>query len=326
MKLLWNYLRRYKKILGGTLVLATINQVFSLLDPQIFRIIVDKYITRINELSSLDFLRGVLLLLLGTVGVALVSRIAKNFQDYYLNVVVQKVGTQMYAHSVAHSFSLPYAVFPDQRPPVSSQNLQQAQLEAQTFITSIANILFFSLIGVLFVIVYAFYVHWTVGLVYSFMIPLLGGTTYLISRKIKAAQVNIINQTASLAGATTETLRNVELVKSLGLENQEIKRLNDTNAQILELELKKIKIIRTFSFIQGTVINALRSGLMFLMLWLIFTGGITFGEFFSLLFYSFFIFSPLSSFGEVAQQYQEARASLDRLDEILKIVPENTGN
>ena len=83
MKLLWNYLRRYKKILGGTLVLATINQVFSLLDPQIFRIIVDKYITRINELSSLDFLRGVLLLLLGTVGVALVSRIAKNFQDYY---------------------------------------------------------------------------------------------------------------------------------------------------------------------------------------------------------------------------------------------------
>src|SRR3989338_9212929 len=100
MKLLWNYLRRYKKILGGTLVLATVNQVFSMLDPQIFRIIVDKYISRIHELSMAYFLHGVIWLLFATVGVALVSRVAKNFQDYFLNVVVQRVGTKMYAHSV----------------------------------------------------------------------------------------------------------------------------------------------------------------------------------------------------------------------------------
>lgn len=322
MRLLWSYLKNYKKVLFGTLILATINQVFSLLDPQIFRLLVDNYITQIGNISQDDFLRGVVLLLLATVGVALVSRIAKNFQDYYLNVVVQKVGTQMYAHSVDHSFSLPYAVFEDQRSGEFLQKLQKARTDAQTFLTSSVNILFFSVIGILFVIVYAFYVHWAIGLLYSLMIPVLGLTTYLISRKIKSAQIKIIQETAALAGATTETLRNVELVKSLGLENQEIKRLNDTNAKILELELKKIKIIRTFSFIQGTVINALRSGLMFLMLWLIFTQGITFGEFFSLLFYSFFIFNPLASFGDVAQQYQEAKASLDRLDEILKIEKE----
>lgn len=322
MRLLWSYLTKYKKILLGTLVLATINQVFSLLDPQIFRVIVDKYINRIHELSRADFVHGVLLLLGGTIGVALVSRIAKNFQDYYLNVVVQKVGTQMYAHSVQHSFSLPYAVFEDQRSGEFLQKLQKARTDAQLFITSAVNILFFALIGIIFVLSYAFYVHWLVGLVYALVIPVLGGTTYLISRKIKAAQVRIINETAALAGSTTETLRNVELVKSLGLENQEIQRLNDTNAQILILELEKIKIIRKFSFIQGTMINALRSALMFLMLWLIYSGGVTFGEFFSLLFYSFFIFNPLGQFGDVAQQYQEAKASLDRLDGILKIEKE----
>jgi len=260
--------------------------------------------------------------LFGTVGVALVSRIAKNFQDYYLNSIVQKVGTQMYAHSVAHSFSLPYAVFEDQRSGEFLQKLQKARTDAQTFIASSVNILFFALIGIIFVLAYAFYVHWLVGLVYALTIPTLGLTTYLISRKIKAAQIRIIKETAALAGSTTETIRNVELVKSLGLENQEIKRLNDTNAQILKLELEKIKIIRKFSFIQGTMINALRSCLMFLMLWLIFSANITLGQFFSLLFYSFFIFNPLSSFGDVAQQYQEAKASLDRLDEILKIQPE----
>ena len=322
MKLLWSYLIKYKKILFGTLALATINQVFSLLDPQIFRIIVDNYIGRIHQLTRQDFLRGIILLLLADVGVALVSRIAKNFQDYYLNVVVQKVGTQMYAHSVEHSFSLPYAVFEDQRSGEFLQKLQKARTDAQILITSSVNVLFFALIGVIFVLVYASFVHWLIGLVYALIIPVLGGTTYLISRKIKTAQVRIINETAALAGSTTETIRNVELVKSLGLENQEIKRLNDTNSKILELELEKIKIVRTFSFIQGTMINTLRSLLMGLMLWLIYTGSITFGQFFSLLFYSFFIFNPLSSFGDVAQQYQEAKASLDRLDGILKIKSE----
>ncbi len=322
MRLLWNYLKKYRKVLFGTLILATINQVFSLLDPQIFRLIVDKYISQINNLSQSDFLRGIILLLLGSVGVAFVSRVAKNFQDYYLNVIVQRVGTQMYAHSVEHSFSLPYAVFEDQRSGEFLQKLQKARIDAQTLIQSAVNVLFLSLIGILFVIGYSFYVHWLVGTMYALMIPVLGFTTFLISRQIKTAQQRIIKETAALAGTTTETIRNVELVKSLGLENQEIQRLNDTNDQILKLELEKIKIIRKFSFIQGTTINALRSALQLVMLSLMFNHGITFGQFFSLLFYSFFLFNPLASFGDVAQQYQEARASMDRLEEILKIKPE----
>src|SRR3989344_2068107 len=268
MKLLWGYLRQHKKTLLGVLSLGVINQVFSLLDPQIFRLVVDHYVNRASELSQAEYINGIALLLLAVVGVALVSRIAKNFQDYYLNVVVQKVGTGMYAQSVQHSFSLPYAVFEDQRSGEFLQKLQKARTDAQAFITSSVNVLFLSLIGMAFVISYAFYVHWMVGLVYFLIIPLLGGTTYLISRKIKAAQQRIIRETAALAGSTTETIRNVELVKSLGLENQEIRRLNDTNSQILDLELEKIKIVRTFSFIQGTLINALRSALMFLLLWL----------------------------------------------------------
>src|SRR3989344_6725572 len=129
MKLLWGYLKQYKEILFGTLILAVINQGFSLLDPQIFRLIVDNYVSKVKEVPHDQFLRGVLFILLGGVGVNLVSRIAKNFQDYYLNVVVQRVGTQMYAQSVQHSFSLPYAVFEDQRSGEFLQKLQKARTD-----------------------------------------------------------------------------------------------------------------------------------------------------------------------------------------------------
>lgn len=317
MKLLWLYLKNYKQTLILALALATINQVFSLLDPQIFRYLIDNYANRAHELSSNEFLRGVIILLLGTMGVAFVSRVAKNFQDYYVNVITQRLGARMYNHSVNHSFSLPYAIFEDQRSGEFLNKLQKARTDSQLLIQQSINILFLSLVGITFVLIYAFIVHWAIGLVYVVTIPTLGFATYLISRKIKLAQQEIIKETAALAGSTTETLRNVELVKSLGLEQQEINHLNEVNERILELELKKVKLIRKFSFIQGTLINALRSALMLLMLWLIFTQAITLGEFFSLLFYSFFIFNPLGELGNLANTYQETKASMERLENIL---------
>lgn len=319
MKLLLKYLKNYKGLLTVVLVFATINQIFSLLDPQIFRLLVDHYANRFQELTPKDYLTGVSLLLLATMGVAFVSRIAKSLQSYYTNVVTEKLGAKLYNDSITHSFLLPYEVFEDQRSGEFLEKLKTARRESQRFIKQVINTLFYTIVGVIFVIAYSYIVHWSIGLVYSLLIPILGGVTFWITRTIRTAQKEIVAETQALSGATTETLRNVQLVKSLGLEKQEIDRLNATNQKILGLELKKVKLMRTYDFIQGTLINLLRMGLMLLMFWLIYTGTISLGEFFSLLFYSFFIFSPLSSIGDVAIAYQEARASLAKLEDILKI-------
>ncbi|HKO59182.1 MAG TPA: ABC transporter ATP-binding protein [Thermoanaerobaculia bacterium] len=321
MKLLAHYLSRHKRLLLGALVLATINQVFSLLDPQVFRLIVDRYATKVASLTRQEFVHGVLLLLLAYVGVALVSRIAKNFQDYSVNVIAQRVGAQLYERSVSHSFSLPYSVFEDQRSGEILQKMQKARADAQSLITNFINMVFVSLVGLVFVTVYAFTVHWSIGLVYLLLAPVIGTLMFFISRRIKTQQRVIVTQTAELAGATTETLRNVELVKSLGLEGQEIARLNSVNAQILDLELKKVRFLRFYSFLQGTTINTTRAGLLFLMLWLNYNHAITLGQFFSLFFYSFAVFSPLAELGAIIAQYQEAKASMEKLEEVLEIEP-----
>ena len=321
MAIITNYISKHKKTLILALVLATINQIFSLLDPQIFRLIIDKYATKASTLPRETFIKGILLLLLASVFVALISRIAKNFQDYYVNVVSQKVGTSMYANSVAHTLSLPYNIFEDQSSGQILQKLQKARIDTQTALQSSINVVFLSVVGILFVIIYAFTVNWLIGLVYFLLIPIIGIFTYLISKKIKFAQRDIVKESSNLAGSTTETLRNVELVKSIGLEKQEIDRLNNVNEKILELELNKVKIVRKMSFLQGTLVNAMRSSLLLLMLWLVFETKITIGEFFSLFVYSFFIFSPLQEFGNIVSQYQQAKASNEQLEEILKIKP-----
>jgi ATP-binding cassette, subfamily B, bacterial len=227
----------------------------------------------------------------------------------------------MYAQSVDHTFSLPYEIFEDRRSGEVLQKLQKARLDTQVLITSFVNILFLSIVSMVFVIIYAFIVHWTIGVTFFLIIPLLGIFVYSVTGRIRIAQRNIVKESAELAGATTETLRNVELVKSLGLEEQEIKRLNEVNTKILGLELKKIRFIRLLSFLQGTIVNAVRAGILFLMLWLLLNGKITIGEFLTLFFYSFFVFAPLGQLAEVGAQYQEARASNEKLQEILKIKP-----
>ncbi len=322
MQILVRYLKPYWKLAAGALVLAAINQVFSLLDPLIFRHIIDSYATRYKEYSSAQFLRGVSLLLAAAVGVAFISRVAKNFQDYFVNLITQQVGANMYADGIRHSLDLPYTLFEDQRSGETLGRLQKVRTDVERFISSSVNLVFTTLIGLIFVIFYAWRVHWSIVPAYLLTVPLLGGLSSVLSRKIKEVQKVIVKETTALAGATTESLRNIELVKALGLARQEIGRLNATTNKILKLELKKVRYLRSLSFIQGTCVNLLRTSILFLMLYLIFTQRITVGQFFSLFIYSFFIFGPLQELGTVINTYRETEVSLENFQAILNMPPE----
>jgi ATP-binding cassette subfamily B protein len=322
MALLLRHLQKYWRLVLIALLLAAINQIFSLLDPLIFRYVIDRYATRFNEYTTAEFIRGVSGLLAAAVGVAFVSRVAKNFQDYFVNVVTQRTGAALYAEGVEHSLSLPYGVFEDQRSGETLGKLQKVRSDVERFITSFVNVLFTVAVGIIFVTIYAVRVHWAIAPAFFLTIPLLGGLSSILSRKVKAIQKTIVAETTALAGSTTESLRNIELVKTLGLARQEVGRLNSTTERILQLELKKVRYIRSLSFIQGTAVNLLRTSILFLMLYLIYTRQITVGQFFSLFIYSFFIFGPLQEMGNIINIYRETEASLNKLEEMLEIAPE----
>jgi ATP-binding cassette, subfamily B, bacterial len=355
MKVLLSYLKEYRWVVILALILAAFNIGFSLLDPYITGRIVDKYIVPTSlsrekvvaivekikgtdlkalnhsQTSSLidktvklmynvsyhDFITGVLTLIGLAIGAAMVSRIAKNFQDYYTNIITQKVGAKMYADGLRHSLELPFQVFEDQRSGETLGILQKVRLDCEKFITSFISVLFVSLIGMIMVMVMSVKVNYQVTLVYLGAIPVIMFVSMALSKKIKSIQKKIVSQTTSLAGSTTESLRNIELVKSLGLSKQEIERLNKTTYKILDLELKKVKYVRSMSFIQGTTVNFVRSTMVVILLMLIFKGTLTAGNYFMFLFYSFFLFNPLQELGNVIQAWREAEVSLENFKRIL---------
>ena len=323
MKILYPYLKNYWKLGALALFLAAINQGFSLLDPLLFRYIIDNYASKFSELTKEEYIRGVGFLLCGTISVAFVSRIAKNFQDYFVNVITHKLCAQMYSDGLEHSLGLSYAQFEDQRSGETLGILQKVRTDVEKLIASFVNTLFTSFIGIVFVMVYAIRVHWLIAPVFLAVVPLLGILSSVLSKRIKKIQKVIVGETTALAGSTTESLRNIELVKSLGLVKQEIKRLNNTTEKILGLELRKVKYIRSLSFIQGTAVNFLRTCIMFIMLYLIFQKEISIGQMFSLMFYSFFLFGPLQELGNVINTFREAEVSLANFKAIMEMPKES---
>lgn len=319
MKILISYLKNFKGLIALALGLATINIVFSLLDPHITGKIVDEFIEKRDLLNRQEFIRGVLGLVALAVGAAMVSRIAKNFQDYFVSVIVQRLGAKMYADGLKHSLELPYQTFEDQRSGETLGILQKVRSDSEKFITSFISILFISLVGMIFVIVYSLSISYKVTLVYFTAIPIISFISWILSKKIKVVQKSIVGETTALAGSTTESLRNIELVKSLGLAQQEIGRLNNTTYKILGLELKKVKYVRGMNFLQGTTVNFVRSIMVLVLLVLIFDNEISAGKYFTFLFYSFFLFNPLQELGSVIIAYREAEVSLANFQRILSI-------
>ncbi|HLP13537.1 MAG TPA: ABC transporter ATP-binding protein [Flavobacteriales bacterium] len=318
MKIISPYLRPYKKLIFITLLLATINQVFSLLDPFIIGKLINYYSDTKDKVTADVFVKAVLFFIALAIGAAMMSRIAKNFQDYCLSIITQKVGTDIYTAGIKHTLAMPYQLFEDQRSGETLGRLQKVKTDCERLISSFINIMFTSLVGLIFVMIISFTVNWKIALFYMAAIPIIGFLSSFLSKKIKVIQKKIVGETTALAGSTTESLRNIELVKSLGLTDQEVNRLNTNTRKILGLELKKVKYIRTLSFIQGTIINLLRNAVIVFLIYLVFKNEIKIGDYMLFFMYSFFIFNPLQEFGNIIQLYRETEVSLNNFKQLME--------
>ncbi len=316
------------------LVLAAVNQVFSLFAPWITGNILDLFANHPHVFpdksprNQSEFFfgkgtyHGLLFFLMLLIGTAMVSRIAKAFQDYFGNVLVQKFGATIFTDGLKHSMRLPYEDFEDQRSGETLSILTKVRADTEKFITNFINVFFIIIVSIVFISVYAFRLNWIIMPVYVVGILFIAIVTSVLSKKIKGIQKTIVSETNALAGSTTESLRNIELVKSLGLTDQEVGRLNNNTFKILNLELRKVKSIRTLSFIQGTMVNFLQQIITFTLLWLIFKNSITPGQYLSLMFYSFFLFGPMQEIGNIIISYREAEASLNNFHTLMAKPPE----
>src|SRR5688572_18636370 len=130
MNILFKYLKPYKWLMALTLVLAGVNIGFSLVDPIIFGKLVNlanyhqsvitppgsfvwndflfANTTIVNKAGRTEVIYGLMWLIVASISVAMISRIAKAFQDYFLNLITQKFGASVFTDGLKHAMGLPY--------------------------------------------------------------------------------------------------------------------------------------------------------------------------------------------------------------------------
>jgi ATP-binding cassette subfamily B protein len=318
MKLFWKYLKPYKWLALFSMLLAVIAQALTFLDPVIFGKIIDNYALNPENKPENELVKGILWLLLLAVSVAILARLAKTFQDYVLKLVVQKFGKNVFDDGLKQTLRLSYQEFEEQRSGETLSVLQKTRRDTENFLSSFINILVSTSVGVGFLIFYAITKHWALIPVFLIGVVLLGGLTGLLSKKIKTIQKKIFRENSIMSGNITESLRNIELVKSLGLTYPEIKRLKTFTQNIFNLEMQKVKKVRTLTFLQGTTLNLLKQSILFILLWLIFRKVLTAGELISMQFIMNIIFGPLQDLGTIILAYREAEVSLLNFDALMK--------
>ena len=322
MKILWKYLKPYHGWIILSLALAGLAQILSLYDPVIFGNIIDEYALNPGTKTEDELVRGVAFWLAIAVGIALAARVLLAFKDYVMRMVVQKFGMQVFNDGLRQTLRLPYQEFEDQSSGEILSILQKVRGDTERFITNFINILFSSLVGIGFLIWYAFTKHWALIPVFLIGVVLLGGLTSILSRSIKTLQRSLIRQNRQMSGTITESLRNIELVKSLGLTYPEIRRLRQHTQEIYDLEMGKVKKVRTLSFFQGAILTVLKQSILFILLWLIFRKVLSPGELISMQFISTGIIGPLQDLGGIILSYREAEASLQLFNELMLKQPE----
>ena len=319
MKLLFSYIKKHKLLLFFALLMAAINICFSLSDSVITGKLmqdcgvgISKYKgNEIGFIKSLSFWLGL------SLGAAMISRITKNFQDYFTNIVIQRTGAEMYTDGIKKSLDLPYEEFEDQRSGETLSKLTKVRLDSEKLITLSISLIFQTVIGFIFVIVYVSQIDYRISIIFLITAPVIAIISSYLGKKIKIVSRKIVTQTNALAGSTTESLRNIELVKSLGLTYQEEKRLNLNTLKILQLELQKIRFIRSLSFIQGTTVHFLRTCVVFTLYYFLFGGKIIVGDLLTMVFFTFFIFGPLQELGAFIIALNETKVSMENFKDLL---------
>ncbi len=317
MRTLWKYLKPQWRLALLALGLATTAQVLALVDPIIFGKLIDEVATQRGERPDDELVRSALLLLALAVGVALASRAASALQDYVVRMVVQRLGTQIFNDGLRQTMRLSFQEYEGARSGETLALLLRVRQDTQRFINAFIGVLFASLIGVAFLLWYAVTKTWLLVPVFLIGLVVLGGLSGLLSRQIRSQQRSINRETTKSAGFITESLRNVALIKSLGLTFREIRRMQAKTEEIFALEMAKVRRIRWLSFLQGSALSLLRLSVLFTLLWLIFRDVLSTGELIAMQFISVAILSPLQQLGSIILAWREASSSLASFDALM---------
>jgi ATP-binding cassette subfamily B protein len=329
LRYLWSLIKPDRRFAALIIALLVLNNGFSLIEPYFFKLVVDRYLVHIGDgtLERAALVHGLTNLMLLWILVAFISRTAKNFQDYFSTNLADRAGIRAFDGGFSHVVALSMEYHATKKPGEMMRRIQKAREDITKLVKVMVDRILQNSLTLLFVLTYSFIKQWRIGLIIALAVPVFILATSLIARKIKELAQKINREQESLHGTAVQALDHIEVVKVFGTEGHERKNVNEDNWRSNAFLRRQTRIWRALTFVQGSLINLFRTGIVGYATYLAFNHVITPGDVIFFTFYAVTIFQPLYELSDVYTTYQDGIASTERLQEVLHqspTVPETT--
>ena len=315
LKRLLTYLRPFTKLIIATIVAALFTTLIELSPPWIIRLAVDQYI--IGEQT-----RQIWLVAVGLLLIALVQG-SVDFLRLYLSAttgqrIVFTIRNAIFEHINRQSF----AFFDEARTgDLMSRVTSDVEILSDFFgraaVIVITNIL--TLIGILVVL---FVWSWQLALVYLGLIPLIILGMWAYARKVRPAWARVQRQLASLTGTIQESLSGIGLMKVLGRESFERKRIALESKAVLAANLETNRIAAFWMPFADVIIGIGTGLVLYVGGRNVISGMISLGTLIGFTSYLSMLMRPIRQTGMMLNVVMQSLAAAERVFEILDIQPD----
>ncbi len=309
-------IHKYRRLLGEVLVASFFLQLFALVSPLFFQVVIDKVLVH-RSLSTLDVLA------VGLVAIAVFETILGILRTYLFAHTTNRIDVELGARLFRHLIALPIAYFQARRVGASVARVRELE-NIRNFLTSSALTLvidlFFTVVFLAVMFIYSPFLTWIVLGAFPFYIGISAAVTPLFRSRLDEK----FKRGAENQAFLVESVTGVETLKAMAVEPQMQRRWEEQLAGYVAASFRVLSLGNTASQVVQLVSKVVTAGILFFGAKLVIDGELTVGELVAFNILAGRVSAPVLRLAQIWQDFHQARLSVARLGDILNTPAEPT--
>jgi len=307
-------MHKYRRLLGEVLVASFFLQLFGLVSPLFFQVVIDKVLVH-RGLSTLD------VLVLGLVTVSIFESVLTALRTYVFSHTTSRIDVELGARLFKHLVALPISYFETRRVGDSVARVRELE-NIRSFLTSSALTLVIDLFFTfVFLAVMAYYSLFLTAIVlasFPFLVMISAGVTPIFRALLREK----FNRGAENQSFLVESITGMETLKAMAVEPQMQRRWEEQLSGYVRSSLKVINLGNWASQGVQLVSKLVTAAILFFGAKAVIEGNLSVGQLVAFNMLANRVIQPVLRLAQSWQDFHQARLSVERLGDILNSTPE----
>ncbi len=309
-------IHKYRRTLGEVLIASFFLQLFGLVSPLFFQVVIDKVLVH-RGLTTLD------VLVIGLITVSVFESLIGGLRTYVFAHTTNRIDVELGARLFRHLTALPIAYFEARRTGDSVARVRELE-NIRNFLTSSALTLvidlFFTFVFLAVMFYYSPFLTWIVIGSFPFYIVLSASVTPVFRRRLDEK----FNRGAENQSFLVESIGGIETLKSMAVEPQMQRRWEEQIAGYVRSSFAVLSLGNWASQAVQLISKVVTALTLYFGAYAVIDGKLTVGELVAFNMLAGRVAQPILRIAQMWQDFHQARLSIRRLGDILNTVPEPT--